>query len=218
MSIKKKAMVLVAHADDETLGAGGLIIKLLRAQWDVSVVIMANGIVTARQQTDDNRAHVDQACKVLGAKEPIFLEFPDQRLDTIAIADLANAVGKLDIQPDLIITHVDTDLNADHRIVLDVAKIIGRPKSKPVAIIGIEIPGTSDWNCNQFPANYFIDITGEIDRKVEAFLKYENEVQPYPHPWSDEGLRLLARRHGMTCGYEYAEAFKIYRAHEGLIL
>jgi LmbE family N-acetylglucosaminyl deacetylase len=213
-----KAMILVAHADDETLGSGGLIQKLVAAQWDVQVVIMSDGTLTVRGVVEDNRADALTACSRLGlSKEPIFLRFADQKFDTYPMADLANAVLELKLEPDLIVTHVDTDLNLDHRMVCDVAKIVGRPKRKPVAIIGSEIPSTSFWNGQAFPANYYVDITDEIEGKIEAFAAYQNEMQKFPHPWSREGLRLLSQYHGMQCGCPYAEAFSIIRGHSGLL-
>jgi LmbE family N-acetylglucosaminyl deacetylase len=214
----RKAMILVAHADDETLGAGGLIQKLLATAWDVDVVIMSDGMLTVRDVVEDNRTDALTACKRLGLrKDPTFLGFADQKFDTYPMADLANAVLELRLEPDLIVTHVDTDLNLDHRLVCDVAKIVGRPKRKPIAILGSEIPNTSFWNGDVFPANYYVDISLEIDVKVEAFAAYGNELQQYPHPWSREGLKLLSQYHGMQCGCPYAEAFSIIRGHNGLL-
>jgi LmbE family N-acetylglucosaminyl deacetylase len=150
-------------------------------------------------------------------KEPVFLGFPDQKFDTVPMADLAGAVLDLKLEPDLIVTHVNTDLNLDHRLVCDAAKIAGRPKKKPVAIIGGEVPNTSFWNGQPFPVNFYVDISNEIDGKVEAFAAYGNEMQAYPHPWSREGLKLLAQYHGMQCGCAYAEAYHIIRGHSGLL-
>jgi N-acetylglucosamine malate deacetylase 1 len=214
----KKAMILAAHADDETLGAGGLIQKLVKGDWDVSVVILSDGRLTVRGVIEDNRTDAFAACKVLGlAREPVFLDFPDQKFDTIPMADLAGAVGALNLDPDLIVTHVDTDLNLDHRLTCDAAKIVGRPRKKPVAILGSEIPNTTFWNGQPFAANFYVDITAEIDTKIEAFARYENELSAYPHPWSREGLKLLAQYHGMQAGVAYAEAFHVIRGHAGLM-
>lgn len=214
----RKAMILMAHADDETLGAGGLMQKLVKQAWDVSVVIMSDGRLTVRGEIEDNRADAFTACERLGLKtQPVFLGFPDQKFDTVPMADLAGAVLDLKLEPDLIVTHVDTDLNLDHRLVCDAAKIAGRPKRKPVAIIGGEVPNTSFWNGQPFPANFYVDISEEIEGKIEAFAAYRNELQAYPHPWSREGLKLLAQYHGMQCGCRYAEAFRIIRGHAGLL-
>lgn len=178
----RKAMILVAHADDEVLGAGGLIQKLAKADWNVSVVILSDGQLTVRGILQDNKTDAYRCCKMLGLRgDPILLDYPDQKFDAVPVADMAGAVFKLGIEPDLIITHVDTDLNLDHRIVCDIAKIVGRPKKKPVAILGCEIPNTTMWNGKQFPVDFYVDITNEIETKIEAFAQYRNELQDYPH-------------------------------------
>lgn len=213
-----EALILVAHADDETLGAGGTIQKLVRRGWHVHVVILSNALLETRGKGDDNRSGAIAACQHLGVGEPRLLGFADQRFDQIPIAEMANAVYRLGYQPDLIITHSEADLNSDHKITCQVAKIVGRPNKpnkKVASILACEIPNTSFWNGQAFPANYYVDITEELDRKIAAFAKYENEIQPFPHPWSEKGIRLLAEYHGMQAGFTYAEAFSIVRAYEG---
>src|SRR5580658_4290678 len=202
-----EALILVAHADDETLGAGGTIQKLVKRQWNVNVVILSNGLLDARGKGEDNGPSAIAACKRLGVAEPKLMGFTDQEFDEVPMAELANSVFSLGHQPDLIITHSETDLNLDHKITCQVAKIVGRPKKKPISILACEIPNTSFWDGHAFPANFYVDITDEIDLKIEAFAKYENELQPFPHPWSERGLKLLAEYHGMQSGFRYAEAF-----------
>ena len=215
----KKALILVAHADDETLGAGGLIQKLKKYNYEINVVIISNGIVTVRGVKEENSIATFKACKFLGIKKkPIFIGIPDQNFETVPISEIANKVGALGIEPDLIITHADTDLNKDHIITLEVAKIIGRPKYKPVSIIGCEIPNNAFWNTKLFAANYYVDISNEIDNKIKAFSFYENEIQRFPHPWSSRGLKLLAEYHGLQSGFQYAEAYVIYRSYNGHLI
>ena len=209
-----EALVLVAHADDETLGVGGTMQKLVKQGWKVQVVILSNGLLDGRGKIEDNRAGAFAACKLLGVSEPKFMGFADQKFDRIAMADLSGAILALGLEPDLIITHSETDLNLDHRLTCQAAKIVGRPKKKPVSILACEIPNTSFWNAQPFPANYYVDITEEIDNKIAAFAQYENELQPYPHPWSKRGLRLLAEYHGMQAGFVFAEAFHTIRGYE----
>ena len=85
-----KALILVAHADDETLGAGGTIQKLTKADWDVQIVIMADGIIRTRSDTtQDNRRHAKEACAELGVDEPVFVGFPDQKFDSFPMSELA---------------------------------------------------------------------------------------------------------------------------------
>ena len=210
-----EALILVAHPDDETLGAGGTIQKLVKRNWKVNVVILSNGLLHARGKGEDNRPGAIAACNSLGVGEPKLMGFADQKFDQVSMADLANSVFSLGYEPDLIISHSETDLNLDHKITSQVAKIVGRPKKKPISLMACEIPNTSFWNGVAFPANYYVDITEEIGTKIQAFAQYQNELQPFPHPWSERGLKLLAEYHGMQSGFAYAEAFCIIRAYEG---
>lgn len=211
----KSALVLVAHADDETLGCGGTIQKLLRTGWSVEVVIMSESVVRARGTVEDNRASAVRACAILGVGEPRFMGFADQEFDAVPMAELAGSVGALGLTPDLILTHATTDLNKDHVLTAEVARIVGRPRSKPVSILACEIPSTTFWNGAVFDANYYVDITETLENKIRAFEQYDNEIRPYPHPWSREGLELLAKYHGMQCGMGRAEAFQVVRGYEG---
>lgn len=215
---KKLALILIAHADDETLGAGGTILKLIEKGWTVNIVAISDGKLTVRGKKQDNSKDFKKACKLLGVEKYSLLKFKDQKFDTEAVSDLANAVANLKLHPDLIITHHQEDLNKDHRITCEVAKIIGRPKTKPISILGCEILGPSFWNGKVFQANYFVDITQYIDLKIDAFAKYHNEIQEYPHPWSKKGLKLLAQYHGMQSGFKYAEAFNVIRGYEDRLL
>ena len=81
----KDALVLVAHADDESLGAGGLIQKLVKTNWNVSIVILSDGILTVRGKVQNNNDDARKACKILGVKEPKFLGYKDQKFDTYPI-------------------------------------------------------------------------------------------------------------------------------------
>ena len=210
------ALVLVAHADDETLGCGGLIASLVKRGWQLDVVIASNAQFSTRGQPVDNRAAALEACGLLGvARERVhLLGFDDQKFDRFPIADIANAVVALRLEPDLIVTHVDSDLNLDHRIISDVAKIVGRPRARPVSILACEVPNTTFWNGRPFPANYFVDVSGgELEAKIAAFRCYGNELRAWPDPWSPEGIELLARYHGMQCGLPLAEAYSVIRGY-----
>ena len=64
------ALVLVAHADDETLGVGGTILKLKEKGWDVNIVALSDGKLTVRGKKQDNRESFNNACKLLDSSLP----------------------------------------------------------------------------------------------------------------------------------------------------
>lgn len=141
--MNQRALVLVAHADDETLGAGGMIPKLQSQGWVVDVVALSSGVLDVRGEIEDNSGDFKSVCEYYAVNSATLLGYPDQKFDQVPVADMANSVFNLKLNPDMIITHVSSDLNRDHVITCEIAKIVGRPKSKPVSILGMEIPNTS---------------------------------------------------------------------------
>ena len=207
-------LILVAHADDEALGPGGLINKLSKTKNNIKLVVLSDGKITVRDQSVDNSKHLFSSAKILGINDVSLLGFKDQVFETYPISMIANSILKKKIQPDIIITHSSSELNRDHKITLEVAKIIARPHKKKCSIICFDIPNNSFNDNNSFKPNLFIDISKEIQNKIMAFKKYKNEIQKYPHPYSVGSLEIIAKYYGFLSGYKYAEAYEIVKLYE----
>ncbi len=208
-----KVLLLLAHADDESLGAGGTIQQLLAQGHQVQLIIASDGVVDMRDQATDNRAPLARACGILGIPNWATLGLPDQRFEQIAVSEIARKTAKaIHRPPDLIITHSHRDLNQDHRIISEVAKIIGRPRNRAVSILTCEIPCVGLWNGEPFQPNFYVPLSeDQLKRKIEAFGCYSEENKTFPDPYSAEGLKTLARQRGMESGSDAAEAFEIIR-------
>jgi LmbE family N-acetylglucosaminyl deacetylase len=209
------ALALFAHPDDETLAAGGMLAGLADHGWDVHVVLVGDGQITARAQASDNRSDAAAACRTLGTREPVFLGFPDQRLDTVPVADLVNAATAAAPAPDLIVTNSAADLNEDHRIVSHVARVVGRPLDRPVCLLEGETPGGPAWNGAAVAHTWYADISATFERKLAALACYEGEARAWPHPRSPEAVEALARTTGAACGVDLAEGFVLVRGYLG---
>ncbi|MEO0899367.1 MAG: PIG-L deacetylase family protein [Bacteroidota bacterium] len=211
-------LILLAHADDESLGTGGTIPYLIDQGHDIQLRIVSEGIIGMRASQDDNRKSFENACQILGLSDVNMLGYPDQQFEQSTIAELTNSVSNSlsHPSPDVIISHSSKDLNKDHRIVAEVAKILGRPRSKQTAILACEIPFSGSWNGQPFQPTYFIDIEPYLETKLKAFSQYSNESRPFPDPFSEEGLRTLAKYRGMESGYRAAEAFEVVRWYGSL--
>lgn len=223
----RKILVVVAHPDDETLGAGGTIRRLADAGIRVDLLVATDGSsaqfggdMAAR---DRRNAHLDKACGILGINRRIVLDFPDMRLDTVPHIELNRAIGKFAAEEDYdtILTHHPGDVNKDHEQVFNSVMVVARP-----------VPGTSlrnvatffvnsstEWGAplanGAFMPNLFVDIDKTIERKIEALVAYEDELRAWPHPRSVEAVRSRARTVGSEVGVGHAEAFQLIR---GLIL
>jgi LmbE family N-acetylglucosaminyl deacetylase len=211
------ALALFAHPDDETLACGGTLAALADAGWAVHVVLVGDGQITVRDQPSDNRADAEAACEVLGVEAPVFLGFPDQRLDTIAIADLVNAAVEAAPAADLVLSSSPADLNADHRIVNHVARVLARPVERPIALLEAETPGGPAWNGEAVAHSWYVDVTATLARKLDALACYRGEARTWPHPRSPEAVEALARTVGAASGLGLAEGFVVVHGFRGLL-
>jgi LmbE family N-acetylglucosaminyl deacetylase len=212
------ALALFAHPDDEVLACGGTLVSLLARGWEVRVVFVGDGLVTARSERQDNRTDASVAGDALGSGEPTFVGVEDQRFDTRSVSDVINATREaVSGRPDLVLTHADTDLNDDHRVVSHVARVLSRPIEGPRALVECEVPASGAWNGRPFQPNWYVDVSDHLERKLAALACYKNEARTFPHPCSPEAVTALARAHGAASGLAAAEAMRVVRGYHGLL-
>lgn len=216
-------LVIAAHPDDEVLGCGGTIARLAAEGTVVSIFILANGL-TSRADFDPVRdaemlrLHHERALRagaLLGAREVTFGGFPDQKLDTLPLLDITQAIEReiARVQPEVVFTQHGGDLNMDHAITFRATLTATRP----VAACGVkrvyayEVGSSSEWAFQQFAPAFspqvFYDITPHLETKIAAMQVYESEARAFPHPRSPKALRAQAQRWGSTIGVHAAEAF-----------
>ena len=220
ISTCKKALVVAAHPDDEILGCGGTIHRLSSSGAEVDILILADGESSRKEENPDSRmsAREKQAAKaaaILGANKPQLLNLADQRLDTYPLLEIIQSVEDIveRIKPDVVLTHHEHDLNADHRICHQAVVTACRPLPGSTfrGIYAFEIPSSTDFAFGKggegFQPSCFVDITQNFSAKIEALKCYEQEMRPAPHPRSYNSIDCLARLRGSGVGIPYAEAF-----------
>ena len=111
------------------------------------------------------------------------------------------------------------DVNRDHRVLFDSVAVATRPTpGQHVRRLYTYAPTSStEWTpapLNWFVPNWFVDVSGTIERKVAAFAHYETERRDYPHPRSERAIRAASEFHGSSCGCDHAEPFVLVRALE----
>ncbi|MCP5048604.1 MAG: PIG-L family deacetylase, partial [bacterium] len=160
--------------------------------------------------------HIQEANILIGANKVFSFDFPDNRFDSVPLLDVVKVVEKVKqrVNPDIIFTHYENDLNVDHRVLFRAVMTATRPmKGESVKeIYSFEVLSSTEWNYPlSFNPNCFFDITETIDTKIEAMSKYKSELRDYPHPRSLQGIHLTAQHWGMKTGVKFAEAFKLIR-------
>lgn len=215
-------MIIAAHPDDEVLGAGGTLMRHAEEGDDVYCLILGTGALSREKAGSKDVEALDSAAKesakILGFRDIWFSRFPDNRFDSVDLLQIIKEVEKHveKTKPEIVYTHHGGDLNIDHKLTFDAVLTACRPiKGCSVRkILTFETLSSTEWG-NQaekpFLPNTYLDITGTIEKKVEAIKCYSSELRDYPHPRSEEAIRALARKRGSEAGLESAEAFCLVR-------
>ncbi|MCO4770389.1 MAG: PIG-L family deacetylase [Deltaproteobacteria bacterium] len=210
-------LVMSAHMDDETLGCGGAIARHAAGGDEVHVCVMTDSSSTQypgdTEKLQAKYAEAQKVAKILGVHEVHHLDFPDMRLDTVAMADLAGAVIGLvhTIKPEIIYTHHPGDRNKDHPLTYEATMVAARPQPGHCVrrVLTYEVLSSTEWGEPHIPfvPNHFVEISAHLDAKIAAMACYTDELREAPHPRSLEAIRVKARDRGMSVGLEHAEAF-----------
>ena len=224
----QQVLVVAAHPDDEVLGCGGTIAHHAEAGDTVHVLLVAEGATSRQQQR--NRANARQelltltqaaqcAQQILGTTSTELLGLPDNRLDSIDRLDLVKRIEEKlqQYMPQIVYVHHAGDVNIDHRRLHEAVVTACRPMpGQPVrSLLSFEVASSTEWqppgSAPAFQPNWFVDITGQWERKRKALEAYAAEMRPWPHARSIKALEHLARWRGAQVGVEAAEAFCLLR-------
>lgn len=214
-------LVVVAHPDDEVLGAGATINKLICNGNNVAVAIMstqasARANISATLSDDEQKS-----MKLLGVKKVYEAEFPNIKMNTIPHLSLVQFIEKCieDFNAEIIITHHPTDTNNDHVMTSYAVQAACRLFQRRTDIIQLkelwymEVLSSTEWSLdsssNRFVPNCFVEIGKEgIGIKINALATYKGVMRDFPHPRSKEAIMGLAAYRGSQSGCNYAEAFE----------
>ena len=150
---------------------------------------------------------------MIGLEKIHFLNFPDNKLDSVPLLDLVKKIGKIIqlFKPDHIFTHSEFDLNIDHQITYKSVLTSTRPEDINItSLICFEIPSSTDYSLNfMFKPNLFVDISKFSQLKMKCIKYYSQEMRPSPHPRSFENINNQNKVRGSMVGQELSEAFEI---------
>ncbi|MFC7203579.1 PIG-L deacetylase family protein [Haloferax namakaokahaiae] len=213
----RTVLVIGAHPDDEVLGAGGTMAKHAAAGDEVHALIVTEG--TTQQYDDDSiieqkRDEARACADTLGIEAVHFGDLPDMRLDDVPHVDVNAVIESVvtDLEPDIVYTHSPHEVNLDHKAVYDSTLVATRPATGVSRVLAYETPSSTGWTggtTSQFGADVYVDISGFVETKVDAFAAYQSETRVFPHPRSRESLSARATTRGSEAGFAAAEAFSL---------
>ena len=219
-----KYLLVVAHPDDEVLGAGASIYKWTHRGDIVDVCILCVEAKARAFRPDDNELEDDKNASnnFLGVNCLYEGTFPNIEMNTVPHLQLVQFIEKAIIgsQPDVIITHHPADTNNDHlHLSLACQEAVRlfqrRPAIKQIRELWyMEVPSCTGWALNtafnRFQPNTFVEVGMDgVEAKVKALSMYRGVMRPYPHPRSVEAIEGLAAYRGCQSGCNFAEAFEV---------
>lgn len=214
-------LVVVAHPDDEILGAGATIHKLISEGNKVAVAIMVSQAAARKDLSSSLSDDEKEALRIIGVEKTYHADFPNIKMNNVPHLDLVQFIEGCieDWSAENVITHHPSDTNNDHvqtsYAVQAACRLFQRREDIPALkeLIYMEVPSSTEWSfdtsSNRFTPNYFVEIGKDgIERKIKALSAYKGVMRPYPHPRSNEALEGLAAYRGAQAGCNYAEAFE----------
>lgn len=214
-------LIVVAHPDDECLGAGAAIHKLVRAGNAVAVATMASHAAARSNLSADLAEEQARAFEILGIEKSYAADFPNIKMNTVPHLELVQFVESCiqDFGAEAVITHHSSDTNSDHAVtsgaVQAAVRLFQRREGIPALreLRYMETPSATEWSLdsslNRFMPNHYVEIGEDgLEIKLRALACYKGVMRPYPHPRSAEALRGLAAWRGAQAGCLYAEAFE----------
>ena len=214
-------LFVVAHPDDEVLGAGASIHKFAQEGHRVAVCTMANHAAARANISATLSNDQEEAFSIMGVQKSYAGDFPNIQMNTVPHLHLVQFIERAieDWQAESIYTHHPSDTNNDHVMTSYAAQAASRLFQRKNGVpalkqfIYMEVPSSTEWSfdssANRFSPNMFVEIGKEgVDLKLKALAAYRGVMRPYPHPRSEEAITGLAAFRGVQAGCNYAEAFE----------
>jgi LmbE family N-acetylglucosaminyl deacetylase len=207
-----RILVITAHPDDSEFYMAGTLLRLNQAHAELRLVVATNGDKGFYPFSDPaplartRQAEQTAIAKLWGAKDVVFLGFPDGRLHNGD--ELENGIKKQieDFRPDTILTleseHYRRASHSDHRRVGETVAKVGPTCAGVKAILFAET-GERD---------LVVDISDLLERKFELLRMHKSQFEDLGKGRKDFVARIIrddAEAAGKLIGVKYGEGFRV---------
>jgi LmbE family N-acetylglucosaminyl deacetylase len=221
--VPKSAMVIMAHPDDAEFTVAGTVAKWAQAGCEIVYVLCTSGNAGTHEpgMTSGKIAAVREqeqreACRVLGAKDVVFLGYDDGILQpTLKLRrDLVRQIRRW--KPEAVITYDPMTLyygddyinHPDHRAAGQAAidaiapaaamPLLWPEDGEPHRVHYVYISGADK-------SNVWVDISSTIERKIEALRQHKSQMGKWD---PSDMIRHWATETGQEKGLAFAESFR----------
>lgn len=219
---KKIVLCAAPHADDESLGCGGTLLRHIAEGDEVHWLLFTEmkkhqGFTAERIET--RAREIQEVAAAYGFAGTHTLGFPTMELDTISQSALVNAVSKViqKVQPNVMYLPYRYDAHSDHCRVFDAVAACTKSFRYPSVqrVLAYETLSETEFGLrpddSNFKPNYFVGIQPWLEIKRSILGIYSSEMAPFPFPRSYECVLAQACLRGSQAGLEAAEAFMLLK-------
>jgi LmbE family N-acetylglucosaminyl deacetylase len=219
MTSKKLRIIAIgAHIDDIEIACGGTIAKAVDNGHSVKMLVLSQSGYTHYDGTELRNAQNavnegEKAAETLGVKDLEILDFPVK--DIPYNSSVVEAINlRLDeFKPDLIFTHWTFDTHQSHRNTALATISAARYYTSLLMYEPIPPAGRSYIG---YRAQYYVDITEYIEKKIASLRAHKSEYKKYGEQWINAVKARALYRGFELISYEnkeqvYAESFEIVR-------
>ncbi len=217
-----KVIIISAHPDDETLGAGGTILKHNENGDEVYWLIVTNVFESegfSRERVLSRKQEIEEVSRLYSFKKVYNLEYPTMKLNDTILFELVNKISHIfqQLEPEIIYVMNRSDAHSDHRIVFDAVMSCTKSFRYPYVkkVLMYECLSETEFAPilpeRVFQANYYVDISNFLNKKIEIMKIFDSELGEHPFPRSIKNIEALATFRGATVGVLYAEAFQMIK-------
>jgi len=216
--MKNKIIVIAPHPDDETFGCGGFLLKEKKfgskIYW-INITSITEKYGWQKDKIIKRNKEIIKVANKYKFDSYFNLDYPTTKLDTFSINDIIENLSAviLKIKPNIILIPNAYDIHTDHQITAKAAIACTKWFRYPFIKKCLSYETLSETHLSQgpkfFKPNVFIDITKNLDKKIEIMNIYKSEIENFPFPRSETAIRALANFRGSTSGFIAAEAFEL---------
>jgi LmbE family N-acetylglucosaminyl deacetylase len=159
---------------------------------------------------------INKVRELLQFDDIFYLKLPTASLDELPIKSIVESISNVfcSFQPNEVLLPHFSDIHSDHKVVNQATVSSTKWFRHPYInrVLSYETPSETDFGIGDrsyFRPNYFVDISSQLEQKLNALKVYESEIGAPPFPRSLEVVRALSQVRGSTAGYKAAEAFEL---------
>ena len=215
-----KILVVSPHPDDETLAAGGTILRYKKegkkVYW-LNITNVKEEYGYSKERVISRNKEIDRVNKLYNFDGFYNLGLEPAGLDKYSKGELIGKISEVvkEVKPNVVILPYKYDVHSDHELVYDCVYSCTKSFRHPFVkkVLAMEIISETDFASYEhgFIPNYFVDISAHLDKKIEVLQIYESELGAHPFPRSIDNIKALATLRGASAGVRYAESFMLIK-------